>query len=195
MTRLLSTRYTRLTAATFLALGLSACTPDQPPAGQAGAEAPAKAPEAVVAPVAAVVNAVKPSWRPIKDVPAGVASSNCHIDNIGGVEGATSSRIKHGDALNVSGWIATSDGTAVPEAITLRLEDGTNGRVWEIPVSAGVPRQDVADATGTVALAQSGFAVAVDTAELALEAKHVYLAFKQGDKQYICDGGHQVVIE
>lgn len=177
----------------LLALALTACTPDQPPAGQAGVETAGK--PAAPAPAATALNAIKPSWRPIDEIPAGVASSNCHIDSIGGVEGVATSRVKHGDALNVSGWIATADGTAVPEVITLRLEDGTNGRVWEIPVSAGVPRQDVAKATGTAALAQSGFAVAVDTAELALEAKHVYLAFKQGDKQYICDGGHQVVIE
>lgn len=193
MTQLMSTRYSRLATAMFLALGLTACTPDQPPTEQAGPETSAKAPEAAAAPAA--VNAVKPSWRPINEVTAGAASSNCHIDSIGGVEDGTLSRIKHGDALNVSGWIGTADGTTVPEQITLRLEDGTNGRVWEIPVSAGVPRQDVADATGTAALAQSGFAVVVDTGELAPEAKHVYLAFRHGDKDYICDGGHQVVIE
>lgn len=194
MSRLLSTRYSRRTASMFLALGLTACAPDQPPASQAAAESSAKGLEAAVtAPAAA--GALKPSWRPIDEVTAGVASSNCHLDSVGGVEGATLSAIKHGEALSVSGWIATADDTAVPDQITLRLEDGTHGRVWEIPLSTGVRRQDVADASGVAALADSGFSVAIDTQELALGAKHVYLAFRHGDKDYICDGGHQTVIE
>lgn len=177
--------------------GLAACTADAPPPANTATQQPPAAgtPEQASSPPASAPAAVAPSWRPINEVKAGAASSNCHIDNLAGVENVTTARLQKGSVLGVSGWLAVMDGTTVPSEAWVRIEDGTNGRVWEMPLTVFTPRPDVAEAAHQPGLLNSGFSVSIDTAELPAHAKHVYLAFRHDGKDYICDGGHQIILE
>lgn len=188
----------RACALVLASLSMTACGPDAPPSSGPEASASGSLQPSVASPPAEnapLANATVPTWRPLSEVPAAAASSRCHIDDLAGKGATPSVSIKHGESLAISGWLATQDGKAVPANATVRLEDGANGRVWEVPIAAFTLRQDVADANNAPALAKSGFSVLVDTWELAPNAKHVYLAFQHEGKDYLCDGGHQVIIQ
>lgn len=176
-----------------IGLGLAGCAADQPPVAPRGEE---NVPVAESAPATAVApKGIKPGWRPINELPQATASSRCHIDSLGAVEGANPAKVKRGETLAAHGWVASKDGTAVPPQVMFRMEDGNNNRAWEANVPTGVGRQDVADSSGNPALATSGFSVVVDTSELVPTSYHVYLAFTHDGKDYLCDGGHQVIVE
>lgn len=186
----------RLAGALALTIALSGCGADQPPAqGETPAPVPGATATAPTAGQPATAAATVPTWKPLNEVVAGTATSNCHIDSLAGVENKTEAHLQQGAALAVSGWLATQAGDAVPATASVRVEDGSNGRVWEVPIATFTPRPDVAQAAGKPGLANSGFAVSIDTHEFPKAAKHVYLAFSQDGKDFICDGGHQVIID
>lgn len=177
----------RLPVLCLMLAGMAACSSDAPPATATAHDAPPLETGATAA--------VDPSWRPISEVNPGIGSSNCHIDSLAGAANVTTARLQKGGVLAVSGWVAIEEGSAVPSEAWVRIEDGANGRVWEVPVNTFTPRPDVAEATGQPGLMNSGFTVAINTAELPADAKHVYLAYRHENKDYFCDGGHQVILD
>src|SRR5687768_14283478 len=99
-------RLTQIAAAVIACMTLIACGPDAPPAAPSDAVAtsqtPAQSTSAMpaAAATAGVAQAV-PTWRPLNEVPAGIASSHCHIDDLAGQGAAPVVRIQQRQPLAV----------------------------------------------------------------------------------------------
>jgi len=118
----------------------------------------------------------------------------CNLERVGDELLSSSSPYVPTDPSNVllRGWMGDEAGKGMPQNPALMFKlIGTN-RIWQLPISQNVKRDDVARDTGSAALAQSGFEAKVNVAGLPAGTYRVLLVSDRDGARFSCDNGRNL---
>lgn len=174
-------------------ISLSACkqsTPSQEPA------APAEAALPTVDMQLASADADK--LRKLSEAEAIEALSPSTFCNIEFLDGQLFTdqdlRASGGEEATVSGWVGDEVTKGLPTNPMLRFEKaGNKMQVWEVPLSLGLKREDVAAAHSSPGVVDAGFSRKFPVSKLGADRYHVLLTYQASGKRYGCDSGRYAI--
>lgn len=139
-----------------------------------------------------------PSLRKLEGAQAGGTikpSSLCNLEFLGNQKLGMEPVKVDGDSITLKGWLGDAETRATPTQGAVYFATASNmAQVWEIDLSLGGKRDDVAKFHSAPGLAQSGFVQDVPLAGLPNGTYRVYLGYSKQGQKYRCDNGRNLQI-
>lgn len=149
-------------------------------------------------PIPAQATTNVPGLRKLEGAQAGGTikpSSLCNLEFLGNQKLGMEPVKVDGDSIILKGWLGDAETRATPTQGALYFAAANNmAQVWEIDLSLGGKREDVAKFHSAPGLAQSGFVQDVPLTGLPNGTYRVYLGYSKQGQKYRCDNGRNLQI-
>ena len=170
--------------AAAVALSLAACSPSSTDNGQQ----PSPAPTAANAQSAAPANATFVAYT--DTIPATATNKQCALDNINGQVTGSAAQLHAGTNALFVGWAGNGKGTSA-NGFLLVLKGSQS---YSVPLSMNIARPDVAKATSSEGMANSGYQVNASLSGVVTGSYHMIIVDPM-DASNMCDTGRDVTVQ
>lgn len=171
--------------AAAVALSLAACSPSSTDNGQQS-PAPTAANTQSGAPAAA--NAAFVAYT--GSIPATATNKQCALDNISGQFAGSAAQLHAGNSALFVGWAGNGKGqTANGFLLVLK-----GSQSYSVPLAMNIARPDVAKATSSDGMMNSGYQVNASLSGVASGSYHIVIV-DPADASNICDTGRDVMVQ
>jgi hypothetical protein len=118
----------------------------------------------------------------------------CNLEGMGDANFGPGPMAISGSApVLVHGWAGLSSNMTAPSSVNVRFESAADPtKAWEITVPMDGTRNDVAKATNSPAMANSGFGGPIDLSTLPAGDYKVFLVYGGDNHNYFCANARQV---
>jgi hypothetical protein len=171
--------------ASAVALSLTACSPSSSDNGRQS-PAPTAANTQSVAP--AVANAALVAYT--GSIPATATHKQCALDNISGQFAGSAAQLQTGTGAMFVGWAGNGKGQAA-NGFLLVLKGSQS---YSVPLAMNIARPDVAKATSSDGMANSGYQVNASLSGVATGSYHIVIV-DPADASNICDTDRDIVVQ
>jgi hypothetical protein len=169
--------------AVAVALSLAACSPSST---DNGPQSPA--PSAANTQSAAPVNAAFVAYT--GTIPATATNKQCALDNISGQVAGSAALLHAGASALFVGWAGNGKGQAA-NGFLLVLKGSQS---YSVPLSMNIARPDVAEATSSDGMANSGYQVNASLSGVATGSYHMVIV-DPADASNSCDTNRDVTVQ
>jgi len=114
----------------------------------------------------------------------------CHLDSVRGAPAQPVVSLRSDELAEIRGWVGDVPSGLAPTAATIYL--GNEGERLSVLAHAGLPRPDVAAATGKKDLAASGFVAMLPGREIPAGTYTVAIGFADANGQWACPTGYRI---